>query len=328
MKQLASAIRAYFEERNQGWITGEPPGHSQGARLVDDARLTDSLLQDIRHKRRELDARKSRLLRTHTQVDVRQMDGDERAADGVDTIVDERVTWVYQDRPDYGVESRIIRHWQKWRLRGTWKIVADVTSCEPQAKERTEAAVYPEIQRDVLGVWGDNARPSCTTYDRVRVQRYADLWWDGFNPSFIRFLDDDCTNFASQCLFAGNMRMTGGQNRATGWWYKFDATQTNNQWSFSWSVANALHQYLVAKNIAKVSSSARELKVGDLIMYDWDGDGRFTHSTIVVDFDGRGDPLVNAHTDPSFHRHYRYLDSGAWTPRTRYAYLHVPSELC
>ncbi|MDQ0190738.1 amidase domain-containing protein [Alicyclobacillus cycloheptanicus] len=326
---LQETIQRYFQERNKSWVTGELAGVVQAARVKDNVRALQVLSQPLKYKQREVGARRSRIFRAHTQVVIQQLE--HNAEDGgIDAIVDECVTWVYQDRPDYGVESRGIRHWQKWVYEdGHWKLAADVASDERRTAD-AEAAVFPTVpDGHAGGVWGDGFRAPCTTYDRVRAYRYSELWWNGFNPRFVKFVDDDCTNFISQCILAGGFRMTGGQNRASGWWYRFSGTSPNgNNWSYSWAMSNALYQYLVNKGGANVVSSARELKVGDLILYDWNGTGRFGHSVIVVDFDGRGDPLVNAHTVPSWHRHYRYLDSPAWTSRTRYAYLHLPDQLC
>ena len=61
-----------------------------------------------------------------------------------------------------------------------------------------------------------------------------------------------------------------------------------------------------------------QLMLGDVILYDWDGDGRFQHSTVVTAFDAGGMPLVNAHTVSSRHRYWDYRDSYAWTERTVY----------
>ncbi len=42
--------------------------------------------------------------------------------------------------------------------------------------------------------------------------------------------------------------------------------------------------------------SAEELMPGDVICYDFEGDGRFNHTTIVVAKDKGNMPLVNART--------------------------------
>lgn len=155
-------------------------------------------------------------------------------------------------------------------------------------------------------------------YNRLEAVQYAALWWAGFNPQF-RAFRDDCTNFISQCLLAGGMPMEVTGRRDKGWWY----LGPNEQWSFSWAVAHSLCLYLQDSGRAERRSAARELELGDVIGYDWDGDGAWQHTTIVVGFDGEGEPLVAAHTAPAWGRPWRYTDSPAYTPRTKYIFLHI-----
>ena len=107
-------------------------------------------------------------------------------------------------------------------------------------------------------------------YDREAAVRYADTWWDSRNPAFPSF-DVDCTNFISQCLLAGGAPMHGYPNRTSGWWLQ------GGTWSFSWSVAHSLRWYLATSKkglTATQVSSAEQLGLGDVIAYDFEGDGR------------------------------------------------------
>lgn len=154
------------------------------------------------------------------------------------------------------------------------------------------------------------------SYDRRAAVRYAERWWDSHNPDYQHF-EEDCTNFISQCLRAGGSPLWGSPQRTRGWWY------THNNWSYSWSVANALRWYLSGSRkglIAKEVSSADQLSPGDIICYDFQGDGSFDHNTIVVKKDTEGMPLVNAHTTNSRHRYWAYEDSTAYTPEIKYKF--------
>lgn len=109
--------------------------------------------------------------------------------------------------------------------------------------------------------------------------------------------------------------MRGYPNRTRGWWMQ------NNNWSFSWSVANALEVYLRSSTTglrAKEVDDPLELQLGDVICYDFQGDGRFDHNTIVTGKDANGMPLVNAHTYNSRMRYWAYEDSTAYTPNIKY----------
>lgn len=160
-------------------------------------------------------------------------------------------------------------------------------------------------------------------YHRHLAKDYANRWWDQPNPEFISF-DVDCTNFVSQCLYAGGAPINYTGKRENGWWYKSE--KGNAQWSFSWSVAHSLQLYLLTNTsglVAERVDSPKLLQIGDCIMYDWDGDGRFQHSTIVTGKDAAGMPLVNARSTNSKMRYWDYRDSPAWSARTIYRFFHI-----
>ncbi|WP_216830764.1 amidase domain-containing protein [Alkalihalobacterium elongatum] len=156
-------------------------------------------------------------------------------------------------------------------------------------------------------------------YDRREAVRYAERWWNDYNPEFRKFTDN-CTNFISQCLRAGGAPMVGNPNRSRGWWYQ------NKNWSYSWSVAHSMRWHLSGAKSGlrgKEMPSASELSPGDVICYDFNGDGRWQHTTIVVARDENGEPLVNAQTTNSRMRYWKYEDSTAWTPNIKYKFFRI-----
>ncbi|AST90296.1 hypothetical protein BC6307_02940 [Sutcliffiella cohnii] len=157
------------------------------------------------------------------------------------------------------------------------------------------------------------------TYDRMAAVQYAERWWNSYNPQFKKF-DVDCTNYVSQCVHAGGAPMVGFPNKSSGWWMK------NKAWSYTWSVAHSLRWYIPnAKSGMKGREVTRaaDLMPGDVICYDFQGDGRFDHNTIVVAKDQDGMPLVNAHTHNSRMRYWAYEDSSAYTPNIKYKFFHI-----
>jgi hypothetical protein len=162
-------------------------------------------------------------------------------------------------------------------------------------------------------------------YNREKAVEYAERWWNDYNPKFREF-DVDCTNYISQCLLAGGAPMKYSSNRSKGWWYRFEDPA---QWSYSWAVAHSLRWYLPTSQSglrAKEVSSADQLQLGDVICYDFDGDGRWQHNTIVVAKDTKGMPLVNAHTTNSRKRYWDYRDSYAWTDKTAYKFFRIQDD--
>ena len=160
-------------------------------------------------------------------------------------------------------------------------------------------------------------------YNREKAIEYANKWWDSCNPEFQKF-KDDCTNYVSQCLQAGGAPRTYG-GEAEGWWYIRNG-RNSDKWSFSWSVAHSLRWYLAKSNkglTATEVSSPNQLTFGDVICYDFDGDGRWQHTTIVSAINSSSLPLVNAHTINSKERFWSYKDSDAWTPKIQYKFFHI-----
>ncbi|QDK68293.1 amidase domain-containing protein [Bacillus halotolerans] len=156
-------------------------------------------------------------------------------------------------------------------------------------------------------------------YDRLGAVQYAEKYWNKRNPAYKNF-SDNCTNFISQCLHAGGAPMRGHPNRGSGWWMK------QSSWSYSWTVAHSMKMYLTNSKAglrAVRVKSAEELVPGDVICYDFEGDGRFNHTTIVVAKDKGNMPLVNAQSYDSRMRYWSYEDSTAYTPSIRYAFFHI-----
>ncbi|KZO01125.1 amidase domain-containing protein [Pseudobacillus badius] len=156
-------------------------------------------------------------------------------------------------------------------------------------------------------------------YDRLKAVQYAERWWNSYNPAYRQF-SVDCTNYISQCLHAGGAPMTGYPDRSRGWWVR------SNNWSYSWTVAHAFRWFLSSSKSGMQTCEVSEperLQPGDVICYDFQGDGRFDHSTIVTAKDSRGMPLVNAHTTNSRMRYWSYEDSTAYTPGIQYKFFQI-----
>ena len=77
-------------------------------------------------------------------------------------------------------------------------------------------------------------------YNREKAVEYANRWAYGRNPAFYDFseLGGDCTNFASQCLYAGSGIMNF--TPIFGWYY-IDASNR----TASWTGVEYLYNFLI-----------------------------------------------------------------------------------
>lgn len=117
------------------------------------------------------------------------------------------------------------------------------------------------------------------SYDRAAAVAYARRWAMGRNPAFYDFEDigGDCTNFASQCIYAGAgvMNLTP----VTGWYYRSAADRTA-----SWTGVEYLHNFLINNRSVgpyghEVSRS--DVQLGDIVQLGTSG-GDYYHSPVIT----------------------------------------------
>ena len=77
-------------------------------------------------------------------------------------------------------------------------------------------------------------------YDRVAAVEYARKWAFARNPAYYDFtrIGGDCTNFASQCLFAGSGVMN--YTPTFGWFYR-----SANDRSAAWTGVEYFYRFLI-----------------------------------------------------------------------------------
>ncbi|REE90545.1 putative amidase-like protein [Paenibacillus taihuensis] len=241
------------------------------------------------------------------------------------TYVEERCDrerlWLTADGDAYmisRVEPIVLERRPRYSSSDIHEDLEPIAPAKPQSIPYINYDVLPNFKHSRAGI----------RYRRDLVAAYADRWWNEPNPAYENF-EVNCTNYISQCVFAGNAPMNYTGRRDTGWWYRGYSGGREN-WSYSWAVANALKNYLSTPHKsgfrATVVDSADQLALGDVIIYDWSGDNRYQHSTVVTAFDAAGMPLVNANTVPSRHRYWDYQDSYAWTENTQYRFFHIADE--
>lgn len=145
--------------------------------------------------------------------------------------------------------------------------------------------------------------PNIKQYQRADAVAYAHTWALSRNPNYYDFHDigGDCTNFISQCLYAGSHVMN--YTPTFGWYYI-----NVNRRSPSWSGVNYLYNFLIKNNSKAVFAEEvpiSEVMLGDVIQLAKVNLG-FYHSLLVTKIDGEQPSIdtisISTHTLDSLDR--------------------------
>ncbi|MGI6705756.1 MAG: amidase domain-containing protein [Clostridia bacterium] len=140
-------------------------------------------------------------------------------------------------------------------------------------------------------------------YNREKALQYANQWALKRNPSYYDFseIGGDCTNYISQCLYAGSLVMDYTQD--TGWYYV-----NLNRRAPAWTGVPFLYRYLTRNYISPgpfgKEVDVSEIEIGDIIQLAFYKDRDFGHSLFVVQ---HGNPptidniLINTHTTDRYY---------------------------
>lgn len=126
----------------------------------------------------------------------------------------------------------------------------------------------------------ENEKLRLVPYNRVAAVSYARRWAYGRNPAFYdyEYIGGDCTNFASQCVYAGSGVMN--YTKDLGWYY-IDA---NNK-APAWTGVEYFYNFMTrtAESVGPVAQAASigQLLPGDVVQLSFDGE-RWNHSPVVV----------------------------------------------
>lgn len=143
-------------------------------------------------------------------------------------------------------------------------------------------------------------------YNRANAVAYAREWALSRNPQYFDFhgIGGDCTNFASQCIYAGAGVMN--YTRDYGWYYI-----SPNDRAAAWSGVQYLYRFLTTNQGAGPFGrdvDLSEIQPGDVIFL-YNGE-RLYHTLVVTGFDTDGELLICAHTVDSYMRRldtYNYV---------------------
>ena len=135
-------------------------------------------------------------------------------------------------------------------------------------------------------------------YERENAVLYANKYAFSQNPIFGNFrgIGGNCTNFVSQCVYAGTCRMN--YTKTFGWYYV-----SLDDRAPAWTGVEFFYKFITTNEGEgpfgrEVSADAVE--IGDVIQLARN-DGGFYHTLIIVGFDN-DEILVAAQTDDAYNR--------------------------
>lgn len=180
-------------------------------------------------------------------------------------------------------------------------------------------------------------------YDRRLAVAYAQKWALSRNPLFYDFTGQggNCTNFVSQCIFAGCGVMN--ETPIFGWYYR-----SADDRAPAWSGVEEFYRFMIGAPeflsanggvgpYALLAESPRQIEEGDVIQLA-DENNRFYHSLLITGLSDR-DVLVSAQSNDALDRplsEYSYASlrilhvAGVrwlWDPERRLQGLYEGTEL-
>ncbi len=116
-------------------------------------------------------------------------------------------------------------------------------------------------------------------YNREQAVAYANKWALKRNPLYYDFekIGGDCTNFASQCIYAGAKVMN--YTRDTGWYYNSVSDR-----AAAWTGVEYLYKFLISnKSVGPFGRavSNKDVMIGDIVQLG-NFSGRFYHTPIIT----------------------------------------------
>jgi hypothetical protein len=108
---------------------------------------------------------------------------------------------------------------------------------------------------------------------------YALAHWSNYNSDVYGVVPgNDCVNFTSQSLVARGWAMDAD------WWFDTNTGQSSGAWNSSTALAGYLSAH-PERATALGDDQRRQVKIGDIVQFDWDSSGDRDHTGIVTRVD-------------------------------------------
>jgi len=211
-----------------------------------------------------------------------------------------------------------------WRmLKQSGKSASEVLNTM-KASPRPTQSVNPGTATILAALPDDD---SIHAYDRVGAVNYALQHISVYNPDYPTYqgLGGDCTNFVSQSIYeGGNASMyipsplpPPSPNGQSGWYLLNEGQRATD-----WNDVGGFYDFVTSYGFPTEGPEGSEVQIGslmlgDVIEYDFEGDGLWDHAVIVVDIIN-GVPYVASHTADVGPQPYTYF-----APYTNIRFIHI-----
>lgn len=159
---------------------------------------------------------------------------------------------------------------------------------------RTMAQRFKGLLREVKYKIGKDTSDKPYNYLRKDAKEYAHIYALSANTQkYPLYKENDCTNFVSQALVAGGMKMKGNDYRKSSEWFCYTTDPSNlNKSSLTWRSAQYFRMYwkerageskkmLLSEAVKNYGLIYNTLEVGDVIQYGNANDIAY-HTQIVI----------------------------------------------
>ena len=187
----------------------------------------------------------------------------------------------------------------------------EVVTAEPPVQEHTQYGLY---DRSAAAAWAYNHALDDPVMDEDCTWFVTQaLWAGGFNDA------GELTSYTADGVFGNDLKAIAAAAVRAGIppWQPFNPSRTT-------TMANKLPGYLESEGWATITkitwsdNTAQGAQLGDIIAYDWDaGTLEFQHLAMVTSLNDKGYPSVSQHSEGRQNRYWSYLppsneSSGGW----------------
>jgi hypothetical protein len=142
-----------------------------------------------------------------------------------------------------------------------------------------------EPQSNSMQAMAVTAALTTKTYNRSSACSYAYTWYNTRNPNYPYYIDNDCTNFVSQCVFAG----APAENVSRGWYcHMIDQVYQIYDVGSAWPSVVPFYNFITTNSsyagpyTSSVLTGKTGASIGDPIEFYKDSEAKWSHAALIT----------------------------------------------